>query len=255
MSNLVCRNKISVWSQTRALALFKSREAEKKSKRNPPPPPPQKNNGQKPTKQNQQKPKYIVPGETAESALLFVPSESIFAEIHHHHQPIVDFANSRRVGIVSPTTLMAVLTAVRGVLKDAAVRQRSDEVMGELAALLADVDRVVKRAGTVERHFDRAREELRLLGISTDKVRRRGVRLRALEDGESLEEGSVEGVKTKSTKKTTATATATKIAASAATTPPTPPPPNSETNSDDEIFLGLIEEKTDQTQQLVAATN
>lgn len=138
--------------------------------------------------------KYIVPGETADAALLFLPSEAVYAELHEHHRDVVEEAHRLRVFIASPTTLMALVVTVRAVLKDATVHRRADAILSEVAALVADVDRLCSRSAAVEKHFEKAREDLRLLGVSADKIRRRGLRVTEIEaggddEGERLGEG------------------------------------------------------------------
>src|SRR5262249_44475929 len=68
--------------------------------------------------------KYIIPGETADGAVMFIPAEAIFAEIHAHHSDLVEFAQRAKIWMVSPTTMMAILTTARAVLKDAATRKQ-----------------------------------------------------------------------------------------------------------------------------------
>eukprot|EP00941_MAST-03F_sp_MAST-3F-sp1_P001014 g1014.t1 len=88
--------------------------------------------------------KYIVPGETSEQALLFLPSEAVYSEVHANLPKVVDYAHQRKVWIVSPTTMMAVLTTMRGVMKDSIVKERSSFVLEELNVILNDVERLRK---------------------------------------------------------------------------------------------------------------
>ena len=78
------------------------------------------------------RPSHIIPGVTSDGAMMFVPAEAVFAEIHAHHRDIVEFAQQRRVWIVSPTTLMAVLNTVRAVLKDVETRKQIHIIKDEL---------------------------------------------------------------------------------------------------------------------------
>ena len=134
--------------------------------------------------------RYIVPGETAESALLFLPSEAVYAELHANLRETVEASYRARVWIVSPTTLMATLNTVRAVLKDVRLREQSHVIQAELARLLTDVTRLDDRAGKLQRHFEQAGEDLRQIRISTEKVTRRGLRIGELEveDGDPAEE-------------------------------------------------------------------
>jgi DNA recombination protein RmuC len=131
--------------------------------------------------------KYIVAGETAESALMFLPSEAVYAELHTNFLDIVEKSYRARVWIVSPTTLMATLNTVRAVLKDVKMREQANVIQGEVRALLTDVARLDERAAKLQKHFDQTSEDLRQIRISTEKVTKRGERIEELqlEDGES----------------------------------------------------------------------
>ena len=121
--------------------------------------------------------KYIVPGETADSALLFLPSEAVYAELHASFPSLVEEAFRAKVWIVSPTTLMATLTTVRAILKDVRMREQADLIQREVALLLEDVARLDDRAGKLQRHFEQAQEDVRGLRISTEKIIRRSGRI------------------------------------------------------------------------------
>lgn len=114
--------------------------------------------------------KYIVAGETADWALMFVPSEAVYAEIHASLSETVADAHRRRVGIVSPTTLMAVLTTVRAIVLDAEMVARAQEIRAEVQRLKEDADRLVQRAGELDSGFNRVVEILRQVKISADKL-------------------------------------------------------------------------------------
>jgi DNA recombination protein RmuC len=128
--------------------------------------------------------KYIVPGETADSALMFLPSEAVYAELHASFANLVDEAFRARVWIVSPTTLMATLTTVRAVLKDVHLREQAHIIQGELRRLLDDVGRLDERVGKLQRHFEQATEDVRQIRISTEKVGKRAERIEELQVGE-----------------------------------------------------------------------
>ncbi len=125
--------------------------------------------------------KYIVPGETAESALMFLPSEAVYAELHANLPSVVQDAFRRRVWIVSPTTLMATLNTVRAVLKDASMREQAHVIQAEVGKLLEDVGRLDERVSKLDRHFSQATDDIRQIRISTDKVTKRGDRIQEIE--------------------------------------------------------------------------
>ncbi len=127
--------------------------------------------------------RYIVPGETAESALMFLPSEAVYADLHAHFRAAVEDSFRHRVWIVSPTTLMATLNTVRAVLRDARMREQAHLIQAEVQKLLEDVGRLDDRAGKLQRHFEQATEDIRQLRISTEKVTRRTERVGEMELG------------------------------------------------------------------------
>jgi len=128
--------------------------------------------------------RYIVPGETAESALMFLPSEAVYAELHASFADVVDRSHRSRVWIVSPTTLMATLHTVRAVLKDARMREQAGLIQKEVMTMLQDLGRLDDRVGNLEKHFSQAEKDLREIRISSDKVTRRGERIGEIEMGE-----------------------------------------------------------------------
>ena len=132
--------------------------------------------------------RYIVPGETAESALLFLPSEAVYAELHATFPEIVERSYSQRVWIVSPTTLMATLNTVRAVLKDSRMREQAGVIQQEVANMLQDVGRLDQRVENLERHFGQAEKDLREIRTSSEKIVRRGDRITEIELGEEVTE-------------------------------------------------------------------
>jgi DNA recombination protein RmuC len=136
--------------------------------------------------------KYIVPGETSDSALLFLPSEAVYAELHASFPALVQEAFSARVWIVSPTTLWATLNTVRAILKDVRMREQADLIQREVGHLLKDVERLDDRAARLQQHFELAQKDMRELRVSSDKITRRGARIGEAsleEDGENGENG------------------------------------------------------------------
>lgn len=127
--------------------------------------------------------KYVIPGETAESALMFLPSEAIYAELHASFPDVVEKSYRARVWIVSPTTLMATLNTVRAVLKDARMREQAGVIQAEVGRLMEDVKRLDARVGKLAAHFGQTAEDVRQIQISTDKVVRRAERIEEVQVG------------------------------------------------------------------------
>jgi DNA recombination protein RmuC len=125
--------------------------------------------------------KYIVPGETAESALMFLPSEAVYAELHAAFRGVVEDSYRARVWIVSPTTLMATLNTVRAVLKDVHMREQAGVIQEEVHTMLKDVLRLDDRVAKLQRHFEQAGEDVRQIRISTEKVAKRAERIEEME--------------------------------------------------------------------------
>ena len=121
--------------------------------------------------------KYIIEGETADGALMFLPSEAVYAELHSNYPEVVREGFAARVWIVSPTTCMATLNTMRAVLKDARMREQAGAIRRELGELYKDVDRLVKRVGNLDRHFGQAAKDIEEIKISSDKAGRRARRL------------------------------------------------------------------------------
>lgn len=124
--------------------------------------------------------KYIVAGETADSALMFLPSETVYAELHANFQGVIEDSYRRRVWIVSPTTLMATLNTVRAVLKDAKMREQAGVIQTEVVKMLDDVGRLDKRVGNLQSHFDLAVKDMREIRVSTDKIVKKGEKIEEL---------------------------------------------------------------------------
>ncbi len=121
--------------------------------------------------------RYILEGETADGALMFLPSEAVYAELHANFPELVREGFEARVWIVSPTTCMATLNTMRAVLKDARMREQAGAIRRELAALYADVDRLGTRVGNLDRHFLQAAKDIEEIKISADKAGKRARRL------------------------------------------------------------------------------
>ena len=121
--------------------------------------------------------KDIVEGETADGAILFLPSEAVYAELHANFSDLVREGFSARVWIVSPTTCMATLNTMRAILKDARMREQAGAIRNELTMLYQDVDRLGVRVESLDRHFNQAAKDISDIKISADKAGRRAKRL------------------------------------------------------------------------------
>ena len=121
--------------------------------------------------------KYIIEGETADGAILFLPSEAVYAELHANFSELVREGFSARVWIVSPTTCMATLNTMRAILKDARMREQAGAIRNELTSLYQDVDRLGIRVESLDRHFNQAAKDISEIKISADKAGRRAKRL------------------------------------------------------------------------------
>ena len=125
--------------------------------------------------------RYIIEGETAESALMFLPSEAVYAELHANFADVVRAGFEARVWIVSPTTAMATLNTMRAVMKDARMRDQAHRIRRELGLLTRDVARLLERVGNLDRHFEQAHEDIRKIKVSAEKAGNRAERLEVFE--------------------------------------------------------------------------
>jgi DNA recombination protein RmuC len=135
--------------------------------------------------------KYILEGETADGALMFLPSEAVYAELHANFPDLVREGFAVKVWIVSPTTCMATLNTMRAVLKDARMREQAGAIRRELAALYGDVDRLAERVGNLDRHFGQAAKDIEEIKISSDKATKRARRLDNFDFEDLAPEGPV----------------------------------------------------------------
>jgi len=114
--------------------------------------------------------KYIIPDVTSDGAVMFVPAEAVFAEIHAHHPEVVDYAMQRRVWVVSPTTLMAVLNTARAVMKDVETRKQVHIIQDELGKLGRDFGRFDERMKKLADHIRQANKDVEDVQISSRKI-------------------------------------------------------------------------------------
>ena len=128
--------------------------------------------------------KYIIEGETADGAIMFLPSEAIYAELHANFSDIVREGFSKRVWIVSPTTCMATLNTIRGILKDATLKENSSKIRENLNHLFKDVSRLGDRIENLDKHFYLASKDLEEVKVSAKKVTNRADKFDTLDFGE-----------------------------------------------------------------------
>lgn len=131
--------------------------------------------------------KYLVPGETQDVALLFVPSESIYAELNERFEDVVQRAHKMRVLIVSPSLLMLAVQVVQGLVRDAAMREQAHLIQDEVRKLLEDIDRLSARTAKLATHFAQAEQDLSDLEVSSGKIAKRGARIRQMDFGAAPE--------------------------------------------------------------------
>ena len=128
--------------------------------------------------------KYIIPGRTAESAMMFIASESIFETLHREFPGAIEYAARQKVFIVSPSTLWATLNTIRAVLSDIKIKRVADKIKKELDYLLTDLSRLSERAGKVQQHFTQASNDIEQLQTSVNKITPRAEKLRDMDFGE-----------------------------------------------------------------------
>ncbi|MCI5085291.1 MAG: DNA recombination protein RmuC [Rhodovulum sp.] len=121
--------------------------------------------------------KYLIEGETADGALMFLPSEAVYAELHANFPELVREGFDARVWIVSPTTCMATLNTMRAILKDARMREQAGAIRKTLRLLHRDVELVVQRVGKLDTHFRQAREDVESIGIAAERAGKRAAKL------------------------------------------------------------------------------
>jgi DNA recombination protein RmuC len=131
--------------------------------------------------------KYLIPGETQDLSLMFVPSESIFAELHDGFDDIVQKAFRCKVVIVSPSLLMLAIQVVQQIQKDARMREAAGQIHAEVGHLMDDLKRLHERVLKLQQHFGQVNEDVRQILVSAEKIEKRGTRIREVEfDGEDV---------------------------------------------------------------------
>ncbi|MBU1978373.1 MAG: DNA recombination protein RmuC, partial [Gammaproteobacteria bacterium] len=130
--------------------------------------------------------KYIIPGETSDGAVMFVPAEAVFAEIHGHHQDdVVDYAMQKRVWIVSPTTMMAILNTARAVIKDVETRKQVHIIKDALSKLGKEFSRFDTRMKKLADHIRLAHEDAEEVHVTSQKISRRFAQIEHVQLDES----------------------------------------------------------------------
>jgi DNA recombination protein RmuC len=122
-----------------------------------------------------------VPGETADGAIMFLPAEAVFAEIHAYHQELVELAQHRHVWLASPTTLMAILTTASAVMKDAATREQVHLIQEHLKILGKDFERFSERMNKLAIHIRQANKDVDEIHVSARKISNRFVKIENVE--------------------------------------------------------------------------
>ncbi len=125
--------------------------------------------------------KYILPGETTDSAMMFIPAEAVFAEIHANYPEIITLSQRLRVWLVSPSTLMAVLTTAKAVLKDDATRKQVHIIQKHLQTLSEDFQRFEKRMDKLSKHIDLAHQDVGEISTSAKKITQRFQKIEAVD--------------------------------------------------------------------------
>ena len=133
--------------------------------------------------------RYILPGETTDAAMMFMPSEAIFAELHARHPDMVALAHQRHVWMASPTTMMAILTTIASALKDAETREQVHIIQQHLAELAKDFERFGQRFDKLAKHIELANKDTQDIHISARKISQRFLRIERvdLETPEALD--------------------------------------------------------------------
>jgi DNA recombination protein RmuC len=125
--------------------------------------------------------KYLLKGETHETAIMFVPSESIYADLHENFEDIIQRAHRQRVIIASPNVLMLLVQTMQAVFKDARMREQAVVIQTEVVRLMNDVGRMHDRVLDLQRHFGQAGKDIEKIVISSDKITRRGAKIEQVE--------------------------------------------------------------------------
>tara|TARA_A100001011_G_scaffold160047_1_gene168413 strand:+ start:1169 stop:2206 length:1038 start_codon:yes stop_codon:yes gene_type:complete len=125
--------------------------------------------------------KYIVPGETAETALMFIPSESIYSGINLYLPESVEFSRKKRVLMVGPDNIMYILNTVRSLMKDVRMSEKAGIIQVEVSKIMDDVERLDKRVNNLNTHFNNAQSDIDAIQTSSRKIISRGQKIEEIE--------------------------------------------------------------------------
>ena len=125
--------------------------------------------------------RYLLPGETQDVALMFVPSEAIYSDLVEHLDDVVQKAHRARVVIVSPTLMMMAISVAQAILRDARMHQEAHAIQAEVGRLVDDVRALTERAAKLEVHFRQAQEDLSGIGAASARIARRGERIESMD--------------------------------------------------------------------------
>ncbi len=140
--------------------------------------------------------KYIIQGETQELAIMFVPSESIYADLHEFFDDLIQKAQRGRIMIASPSLLMMAVQMLQVIVKDSRMREQAHLVQSEVGKILDDINRLSDRVGKLATHFNQAQTDIQTITTSTDKISRRAEKITSmeLEDQNALDQSSSEKI-------------------------------------------------------------
>lgn len=125
--------------------------------------------------------RYFIPGETQDLAVMFVPSESIYADLHEHFDDVVQKAHRQRVIVVGPSMLMLAIQVMQSILRDQRMREQAHLIHKEVTMLSEDVRRLGERVGKLKTHFDQARTDIDQIETSAGKITKRGEKIAELD--------------------------------------------------------------------------
>ena len=135
--------------------------------------------------------RYLIPGETQDVALMFVPSEAIYSDLVEHFDELVQKAHRARVVIVSPTLMMMAISVAQAILRDARMRDEAQAIQAEVGRLVNDVRMLTERAAKLETHFRQAQEDLSGIGAASARIARRGERIESMDFSREGETGDL----------------------------------------------------------------
>jgi DNA recombination protein RmuC len=136
--------------------------------------------------------KYLIPGETQDLALMFVPSESIYCDLYDNFDDVFQKAYRAKVSIVSPSLLMLAVQVIQQIRRDARMREAADQILREVGALIDDVGRLRDRVDNLDKHFGQASKDIQQIVTSADKILSRGEKIRGVEfDGDAPESADI----------------------------------------------------------------